>query len=752
MHKEQLGYGDSVDPEILGYIFERAMTATDRKGTGAYYTPKSITKYISENTIYPCIIEKANEILKTEKGYKDAELIKEIDELFILPATTLKQIWEKIILKLRVLDNACGSGAFLLAAANILFALNKKINDKIGAENPDTTLKILILVNNLYGVDLNPNGIEIAKLRLWLWLADSYEPGYIKPLPNIDYNLRVGNSLIGYVDLSKFKSARLTLSDFLRDEEKPTLDSLLKERNDLIHEYKISWGEEAKELKSSVQELDVKISNLLNADLYRKFREKKIEISSEEFLKLNPFHWGFEFYEVFELDKPPEERGFDVVIGNPPYVRQEALSEMKTYFQKYYKVYQGTADLYVYFIERSFSILTDGGVFSYIVANKWMRANYGKQIRKWLKQQRIEEILDFGDLPVFQVTTYPCIIRISKNTPELEFNVTQVQTLKFTSLDDYVKANKYVVKQGGLEDSGWSLADDKTLGLLDKIRHVGRPLGEYVDGKIYRGVLTGFNKAFVIDADTREKLIAEDAKSEELIKPFLVGRDIKRYQPLESERYLIFTRRGIEIQQYPAIERYLLQFKERLMPKPKDWKGEKWQGRKPGAYEWYEIQDTVNYYTEFEKPKIIYPNICKKPEFTFDEDGWYTNQKCFIISKPDRYLLGILNSSLTFFLFISILPLLRGDFYEPSYVYVKEFPIRTIDFMDHTDKLRHDRMVELVDRMLEFQEQLVKTTTETDKAMLRRQIDATDQEIDNLVYELYELTPEEIAIVERSSK
>jgi hypothetical protein len=323
VHKEQLGNGDSLDPEILGYIFERAMTATDRKGTGAYYTPKSITKYISENTIYPCIIEKTNEILKTEKGYKDAELIRDIEELFILPATTLKEIWDKIILKLRVLDNACGSGAFLLAAANILFALNKKINDKIGAENPDTTLKIIILVNNLYGVDINPNGIEIAKLRLWLWLADSYEPGYIKPLPNIDYNLRVGNSLIGYVDLGEFRGARLTLSDFLRDEERPTLDKLLKERNDLIHEYKISWGEEAKELKESVQELDVKISNLLNADLYREFREKKIEINREEFLKLNPFHWGFEFYEAFELDKPKEERGFDVVIGNPPYVRAD---------------------------------------------------------------------------------------------------------------------------------------------------------------------------------------------------------------------------------------------------------------------------------------------------------------------------------------------------------------------------------------------------------------------------------------------
>jgi len=252
VHKEQFENENSIDPEILGYIFERAMTARDRKGTGAYYTPKSITKYISANTIYPCIIEKTNEILKTEKGYKDTELIKDIEELFILPATTLKEIWDKIILKLRVLDNACGSGAFLLAAANILFELNKKINDKLGAENLDTTLKILILVNNLYGVDINPNGIEIAKLRLWLWLADSYEPGYIKPLPNIDYNLRVGNSLIGYVDLSEFRGARLTLSDFLRAEEQPTLDTLLKERTDLIHEYKLPWVEEGKELKSAV--------------------------------------------------------------------------------------------------------------------------------------------------------------------------------------------------------------------------------------------------------------------------------------------------------------------------------------------------------------------------------------------------------------------------------------------------------------------------------------------------------------------
>ena len=406
VHKEQLGNGDSVDPEILGYIFERAMTARDRKGTGAYYTPKSITKYLSENTIYPCIIEKTNEILKTEKGYKDTELIKDIEELFILPATTLKEIWEKIILKLRVLDNACGSGAFLLAAANILFWLNKKINDKIGAENPDTTLKIIILVNNLYGVDINPNGIEIAKLRLWLWLADSYEPGYIKPLPNIDYNLRVGNSLIGYVDLSEFRGARLTLSDFLRDEEKPTLDSLLKERNELIHEYKITWGEEAKELKISVQELDAKISNLLNADLYREFREKKIEINRDEFLKLNPFHWGFEFYEVFDLEKPKGERGFDVVIGNPPYVkaRDSKDKQLRSYlqscgrFRSLYKMW----DVYIPFVELGIGLLKNDGRFSMIIPDTIGVADYTEKVVDIiLKEYTIYQIDFFPNIKVF---------------------------------------------------------------------------------------------------------------------------------------------------------------------------------------------------------------------------------------------------------------------------------------------------------------------------------------------------------------
>jgi adenine-specific DNA-methyltransferase len=402
VHKEQLDSVYSIDPEILGYIFERVMTATDRKGTGAYYTPKFVTKYISEKTIYPFIIKKTNEFLKTEKNYKETDLINDIEQLLDLADITLREIWNKIILKVRILDNACGSGAFLLAAANILFDLNRQIRDKLGGtKNPDTTLKFLILVNNLYGVDINPNGIEIAKLRLWLWLVDSYEPEHVQPLPNIDHNLRVGNSLIGYVDVSEFKGVELTLAAWLWDEEKATLENLLKERNDLIHDYKRAEGDEAKELNDTINQYDERINTLLNTNLHRQFRERKIAITREEFLQLNPFHWGFEFYEVFDLEKPKEERGFDVVIGNPPYVRQESLGELKKHFKDIYTVYHGIADLYVYFIERSLSSLNENGIFSYIVANKWMRANYGTPLRHWLKRQCIEELIDFGDLPIF---------------------------------------------------------------------------------------------------------------------------------------------------------------------------------------------------------------------------------------------------------------------------------------------------------------------------------------------------------------
>ncbi|GAH61678.1 unnamed protein product, partial [marine sediment metagenome] len=292
-------------------------------------------------------------------------------------------------------------------------------------------------------------------------------------------------------------------------------------------------------------------------------------------------------------------------------------------------------------------------------------------------------IIDFGDLPVFQdATTYPCILILSKLNPREFFPVTKASTLKFPSLDEYVRNNQYQINHKTLNDKGWALTDQRTDRLLQKIISKGIPLGKYVGEKIYRGVLTGLNKAFVIDEETKNRLIDKDPKSAEIIEPFLLGRNIKRYETPKGENFLIFTKHGINIDEYPAIKNHLAQYKERLMPKPKNWVGGQWKGRKPGIYKWYEIQDTIAYYKEFEKTKIIYPNICKKPEFTYDFENIYTNQKCFIISLPDKYLLGILNSSLNYFLFRNILPKLRGNFFEPSYIFFRNFPIHAVNFSD----------------------------------------------------------------------
>lgn len=426
------------------------------------------------------------------------------------------------------------------------------------------------------------------------------------------------------------------------------------------------------------------------------------------------------------------------------------ISDFKNYFLKHYKVYHGIADLYAYFIEKGVSLLKPDGFFSYIVANKWMRANYGEPLRKWLKQQAIEEIVDFGDLPVFKnATTYPCIIRIRKNKPPESFSVAMIATLQFESLDAYMQACQYPVQMSALEDSGWSMTGEKTQALLKKLRATGIPLGTYAKGKIYRGVLTGLNEAFVIDRVTRDRLVAEDPMSDELIKPFLAGRDIKRYHPFAIGKFLIFTRRGVDIKKYPAIEKYLQQFKENLMPRPADWKGADWKGRKPGQYKWHEIQDTIDYFTEFEKPKIMLPDISTKGNFMVDPScNFFCANTAYIISSDDKYLLGILNSRLITFIYTYISASYRGGYLRFIYQYLVVLPIRTIDFSDPADKARHDRMVALVEQMLSLHKKLAETKTDHEKTNLQRQIDATDRQIDRMVYDLYELTEEEIKLVE----
>ena len=459
----------------------------------------------------------------------------------------------------------------------------------------------------------------------------------------------------------------------------------------------------------------------------------------EEIYRVNPFNWEAAFPQVFA------DGGFDAVIGNPPYIRQESLGDDKRYYEAIYKVFTGTADIYSYFIEKGVNLLAPGGQFSYIVANKWLRAKYGFKLRKWLKTKCIEEIIDFGDLPVFSnATTYPLILRVSNNPPHFKPLVTTVNTLDFTSLQEYVNQEGEISDQTCFEDDGWSLAGKNTQDLLAKLRENSIPLGEYVHRKVYYGIKTGLNKAFVIDQETKERLIAEDSKSAELIKPFAQGRDVKRYAPITIKQYLILIPKGWTNEhrkghawtwfssQYQAIAGHLKQFEKEAIAR-----------YDKGEY-WWELR-ACDYYDEFEKPKIVYPNICSRPEFTFDQTDVYTNQKTFIIPCDDLYLLGILNSSISMFLFTQYLPKLRGDFYEPSWVFFKNFPIRKINPEDKDSVKKKDQIIQLVGKMLELNK--AKAVTPIEKQQVNRTMDATYKAIDQLVYNLYNLIDDEILIV-----
>ena len=429
-------------------------------------------------------------------------------------------------------------------------------------------------------------------------------------------------------------------------------------------------------------------------------------------------------------------------------MRQEELGAYKGYFSTHYRLYHGVADLYTYFIEKGVSLLRPGGLFSYIVANKWMRANYGEPLRQWFTTQRIEEIVDFGDLPVFKgATTYPCILRIRKAPPEKTFRAATLDTLKFNDLSDYVNEKAYSISFNHLSAQAWTLVDDRARVLLEKIRNAGIPLGEYVGGKIYRGVLTGLNEAFVIDGETRDRLITQDPKSDELIKPFLAGRDIKRYCIPQSDRYLICIPNGWTRQQtptnhwswlqknYPAISEWLSAFSAPA------------QKRCDKGEFWWELR-TCDYYDAFEGPKIIIPAITQSASYMFDKAGFYSNDKTTIIKMEDLYLLGVLNSKVPDYLMYTIASTKQGGYYEYKPMYLVQLPIPVLDLSNKSNKDHHDHIALLADRMLTLNQQKVNATTDHERTLLERQITATDRQMDQLVYALYGLTEEEISIVE----
>jgi len=555
-------------------------------------------------------------------------------------------------------------------------------------------------LNNIYGVDIDSQAVEVTKLSLLLKVLEGESDETLKrqltfvherALPDLGQNIKCGNSLIG--------------PDFFAGQLMP---------------------------------------------------------DEEEMRRVNPFDWKAEFPEIMKAG------GFDTVVGNPPYVRQESLSGFKDYLAQRYEAYDGVADLFAYFMEKSVALLREGGRFSFIVSSSFLRTTYGEALRRTLKKQAaVLRILDFGGLAVFENAkdTYVCIPLLAKVKQPIRIEVSRIPSLDFASLDDSAIDHRFTIPQERLVEDAWSLKSDEEAAVFDKVTKAGKPLGEYVEGKFFRGLLTGLNEAFELNQAQRDELVRGTRQSESLIKPFLGGQNIRRYEIEDDGRFLIvlpsgWTQAAMEKEkkltgQAPEREAWnWFSATYRNLASHLEPFAEACRKRQDKGQYWWELR-SCDYYEFFDGPKIIFPDICKAPRFFLDRSGRYLANTAYCLGVDDPYLLGFLNSRLFWFAISNLsIPfgVRAGQYrYRLIYQYMEKVPIRVIDFTSKTDKDKHGQIVLLVERTLDLHQRLSAAAYPEDKTRLQRQIDVTDQEIDRLVYDLYGLTEEEIKIVEAAS-
>ncbi len=661
----------AVDPEMLGKIFEELVTG--RHESGSYYTPKPVVAFMGQEALKgylesACAGEERAALAAYVERRDPAALRRPDDVLDALRQVT-------------ICDPACGSGAYLLGMMHELMDLRGAL--AVRATVDHQTLyeqKLEIIQRNLYGVDIDPFAVNIARLRLWLSLIVEYEGETPPPLPNLDFKIETGDSLTA-------PSPASLEPDMFRDQQ-------VREYFELKSHFLQAHGGNKVELRRQIDALRVQMRAWAHTSG-----------------RVDGFDWVVEFAEVFDgpdglgltvsgaaaqivnttagqmelAGEAAKHGGFDVILANPPYVRQELLgSEYKAQLRAIYpEVYTGTADLYVYFYARALQLARPGGMVVFISSNKFMRAGYGEKLRKHLgAATTLRAVIDYGDLPLFTATAYPCIVATRNQVPAAR---SMAQVLVIDDMQDVEKTGEVMqqrawpMAQRALRADGWALERPETLAFMNKLRKAGRPLGDYIGGHFYRGILTGLNEAFIIDEQAKERLIAEHPSSEEVLMPFLRGRDVKRWQADFQNRYLIRIESSVnkrhpwsgkskkvaeEVfgQSYPAIFNHFLPYREALK-------------RRLDQGEYYWELRSCSYWEEFTKPKIMYQEIATFQSFAYDEGGLFCNNKIFIIPSDDLFLLGLLNSKLIWFFLGQIVSKLRGGAYAMQWPYLEQIPV-----------------------------------------------------------------------------
>ncbi len=675
----------AVDPEMLGKVFEELVTS--REETGSYYTPRPVVSFMCRESLKICLKNKTDETEECLKKFVDDADATEIRD----PEKVLE-----VLQTLRICDPACGSGAYLLGMMSELLRLRDALFKSSHIDSKSTyQRKLDIIQQNLYGVDKDEFAVNIAMLRLWLSLAVEYKGDTPKPLPNLDYKVATGDSLIAPAP---------------SEENIGFAGKFIQDIQEHQAEYMVTYNDPDKQrLREAIAELKRNLQGW----------------------QANPdgFVWEIEFPDVFQ------EGGFDIVIGNPPYVRQERILEIKPILeQQFPEVYIGTADLYVYFYKRGTELLRAGGILTYISSNKFMRAGYGENLRAFFRHKvRLHRLLDFGSVQVFKANIDTCIVlfECAASCEHSFLAATFCDEVDIPRLSEAFQERSFTMDACDLPLDAWVLALLEPLKLLKKLQRIGMLLGKYVDGGLYMGVKTGFNDAFIIDESVRQELIEADTKSEELIKPVLRGGDLSKWKTKSTNHYLIFTRHGINIEKYPAIKQHLSQYREKLEPKKSR---EQKSGRKKGNYKWYEIQDATAYYAEFEKPKIIYPETGKSLYGCYDTSKTFGLNTIFFIPTNDLSVLAILNSRLFDWYARYKFQNLNDPWADGGLRFFAQF-MRQVPIADQTEAQK-TALSELVERIL--------ANPNSD------QVREIEQEIDALVYELYELTDAEIELIKRT--
>ncbi len=792
-----------INASVLGLIFEKINGYKD----GSFFTPGFITMYMCRETIRRAVVQKFNET----KNWN----CKTIDNVY--DKIEDKKEANSIINSLKICDPAVGSGHFLVSALNEIITIKSDlkilldkggktlrdyhvevVNDELVITDDEAQLfeykpkskesqriqetlfheKQTLIENCLFGVDINPNSVKICRLRLWIELLKNtyYKNGTenLETLPNIDINIKCGNSLINQyaldTDIKKalkkskwtidsYRLAVMTYQNTQSKEEKHSMEKLINEiKNDFESEIaandkrllklnklkgelfahtnqqqlfdqtkteKTKWSDKVKKYTNDIQKLETELEEIRTNKIYE-----------------NAFEWRFEFPEV--LNDDGDFVGFDVVIGNPPYFSISSEPSLSLVSEKY-KAFNPSGDIYSLFIELSESILRKLGLSTLIVSNKWIRTNYGKTLRKYFVEETNPIMLvDFGQNLLFE----NAIVHTNIISFQRQVNLKQLSAVRFPdgyfniiadNFKNYIEEN--TITNLEVSEDIWNVVSSEISSIRIKAEAIGKPLGNW-DIKFFRGVLTGYNEAFIIDESSFQELIEKDKRNLDIIKPILRGRDTRRYFCNFAKLYLIgtFPSKNIVIKEYPSLEEYLNKFLPKLNQTGETFindLGEKEKTRKKTQNKWFETQDSIAYYKEFDKSKIVFSEIVSEPQFHLDDKGYYPEATVFFITGNNlKYLTALLNSKFVTYLFKTYY--MGGELvgkirYKKAFLEKVPLAVPSIE--------NENILNELVDEIINIK----KDDSNNDTSEI-------ETKIDSIVYKLYDLSEEEIKIVEESVK